>query len=261
MPNPPDGALSSQPLTDVLSKRQFLVIVQEPRALSTGATAASAPAFRAAGHRLFCVMIVHEPSLHPIAIADLRPTQITVGMHEVGQKRERWRKLSQEKGDIYLGRHMIPSVLGPKGRHYIVDNHHLARAMWDEGVKEVLVTVQADLSALPKLSFWRYLDNRALCHPYNAEGHRVYFDQIPTSVSKLIDDPYRSLAGSLRHLGGYAKDMTPFSEFLWADFLRSRIKQRAVEKDFARSLNKALIMAKSDDASYLPGWCGADPIS
>src|SRR5271170_3275308 len=107
-------------------------------------------------------MSPHEPILHPIAIADLRPTQITVGMHEVRQKRERWRKLGAEKGEDFLGKHMIPTVIGPKGRHYLTDNHHLARAMWDEDVSDVLVTVQADLSRLSKVSFWRYLDNRAL---------------------------------------------------------------------------------------------------
>jgi hypothetical protein len=181
-------------------------------------------------------------------------------MHEVGQKRARWRKLSDDSGGAFLGRHMIPSVLGPDGRHYITDNHHLARAMWDEGVKHVLVTVQADLSALTKVSFWRYLDNRALCHPYSADGHRVPFDQIPGSIAKLADDPYRSLAGNLRHLGGYAKDLTPFSEFLWADFLRNRVKRKAIEKDFETALRKALKLAKSDAAAYLPGWCGADPI-
>jgi hypothetical protein len=206
-------------------------------------------------------MNTHEPVLHPVAVASLKPTQITVGMHEVTQKREHWRKLSQEKGADFLGRHMIPSVLGPKGRHYIVDNHHLARAMWDEGVKEVLVTVQADLSALGKVSFWRYLDNRTLCHPYNDLGHRVTFDDIPSSIAKLVDDPYRSLAGNLRHVGGYAKDMTPFSEFLWADFLRGRIKRKAIEKDFALALRKALSLAKSAEAGYLPGWSGAAPIA
>ena len=205
-------------------------------------------------------MAPHEPILHPIAIADLRPTQITVGMHEVRQKRERWRKLSAEKGDSFLGAHMIPTVIGPKGRHYLTDNHHLARAMWDEKVEEVLVTVQADLSRLSKISFWRYLDNRALCHPYNDDGHRVSFEDIPNSVEKLTDDPYRSLAGNLRHVGGYAKDMTPFSEFLWADFFRTRIKRKAIEADFGRSLERALKLAKSEDASFLPGWCGPDPI-
>jgi hypothetical protein len=205
-------------------------------------------------------MSPHEPILHPIAVADLRPTQITVGMHEVRQKQKHWRELSAEKGGDFLGKHMLPTVIGPKGRHYLTDNHHLARAMWDEKVPDVLVTVIADLSRLPKDSFWRYLDNRALCHPYNDEGHRVAFDEIPTSVAKLQDDPYRSLAGNLRHVGGYSKDMTPFSEFLWADFLRGRIKRKAIEDDFQSALKKALKLAKSDDADFLPGWCGVDPI-
>jgi hypothetical protein len=206
-------------------------------------------------------MSTHEPILHPVALADLKPTQITVGMYEVKQKRERWRKLTENKGGDFLGRHMIPTVLGPKGRHYMIDNHHLARAMWDEKVEKVLVTVQADLSALSKISFWRYLDNRALCHPYNDEGHRVDFDGIPGSIDKLVDDPYRSLAGNLRHVGGYSKDLTPFSEFLWADFLRNRVKRKTIDKDFDAALDKALTLAKSQDASYLPGWCGPDPIS
>src|SRR5262245_21376450 len=35
--------------------------------------------------------VVREPRLEPVAILDLRPTQMTVGMREVKAKRERWR--------------------------------------------------------------------------------------------------------------------------------------------------------------------------
>ena len=41
---------------------------------------------------------------------------------------------------------MIPVVLGPKSRHYVVDHHHLARALHEEGVKDVAVTLIANLS-------------------------------------------------------------------------------------------------------------------
>ena len=153
---------------------------------------------------------------------------------------------------------MIPSVLGPKGRHYIIDNHHLARALYEDKVEAVLVTVVADLSALSKISFWRFLDNRNWCHTYDTVGVRVGFDAIPTSIAKLKDDPYRSLAGELRHAGGYAKDMTPFSEFLWADFLRGRIRPRTITDSFDDALARALALAKSKDAAFLPGWCGPD---
>ena len=155
---------------------------------------------------------------------------------------------------------MIPSVLGPKGRHYVIDNHHLARALHDDRVEAVLVTVVADLSTLSKASFWRFLDNRSWCHPYDADGRRTDFDAIPAAIAALKDDPYRSLAGELRHAGGYAKDVAPFSEFLWADFLRSRVKPKTIEADFETAVSRALILAKSRAASFLPGWCGPDPI-
>jgi hypothetical protein len=77
-----------------------------------------------------------EPILQPIPILSLRPTQMTVGMREVKEKRERWRgHQSKKKQAALLGKHMIPVVLGPDGRHYVVDHHHLARALHDEGVK------------------------------------------------------------------------------------------------------------------------------
>jgi hypothetical protein len=78
-------------------------------------------------------------------------------------------------------------------------------------------------------------------------------------VSKLIDDPFRSLAGELRRAGGFAKDTTPFSEFLWADFFRRRINRKLVESDFAHALESALQLAKSKEANSLPGWCGPVP--
>jgi hypothetical protein len=71
-----------------------------------------------------------------------------------------------------------------------------------------------------------------------------------------VDDPFRSLAGELRRSGGFAKDTTPFSEFLWADFLRRRLKRKLLENDFAAALVRALRLAKSGDADFLPGWCG-----
>ena len=201
-------------------------------------------------------MSAREPVLNPVRIRTLKPTQMTLGIREVNEKRREWRERGGEKGAEYLGKHMIPVVLGPKERHYLIDHHHLARALEEEGVKDVLVNVVADLSTLAREEFWVFLDNRAWCHPYDAQGRRRDFDAIPTTVAQMEDDPYRSLAGELRQAGGYAKDATPFSEFIWADFLRRRIKRKAVEKDFDASLKRALALAKADAANYLPGWCG-----
>jgi hypothetical protein len=202
---------------------------------------------------------VRDPVLSTVAIVDLRPTQITVGMREVLFKRKLWRETGTKKGGKFLGKHLIPVVLGPKQQHYVVDHHHLALALYDEGVKEVAITVVSDLSDLERRAFWAVMDNRGWMHPYDDQGRRRHYRDIPKSVTDLVDDPYRSLAGELRRAGGFAKDTTPFSEFLWADFLRRQLKRKAIERDFDRAMERALALAKSSGASYLPGWCGPAP--
>jgi hypothetical protein len=100
------------------------------------------------------------------------------------------------------------------------------------------------------------MDNKRWVYPYDVKGERRHFKDLPKSIKDLKDDPYRSLAGELRRAGGFAKDTTPFSEFLWADFLRRRIERKVVDGHFSKALEKALALARSHDAVYLPGWCG-----
>jgi hypothetical protein len=202
------------------------------------------------------MVAVREPVLKPVGIIDLRPTQITVGMREVDGKRKGWREKKGKKAAEFLGKHMIPVILGPSGRLYIIDHHHLTRALHEEGVKDVLVAVVANLSMVDPKTFWTVLDNRRWMHPFDDKGRRRDYKDIPKSVRDLVDDPFRSLAGELRRAGGFAKDTTPFSEFLWADFLRRRIKRKQVELDFDRALITAMKLAKSQEAIYLPGWGG-----
>ena len=203
--------------------------------------------------------IVREPLLSPVAIAALKPTQMTVGLREVREKRRRWREQGSKKKAAFLGRHMIPVIHGPKDRYYVIDHHHLARALLEEGQKSVLVEVVRDLRMLKGDAFWTFLDHHGWVYPYDAAGKRRSYAQLPKSIADLRDDPYRSLAGELRSAGGFAKDTTPFSEFLWADFLRPRVKRKLIVQDFNRAIKKALALAKSTDANYLPGWCGPLP--
>jgi hypothetical protein len=200
--------------------------------------------------------LVRDPVLTPVPIERLRPTQITVGLREVRDKRRGLRKRPTRKIGRFLGGHMIPVILGPNHRHYIIDHHHLALALLGEGIEQVLVTVIADLSMLEPEQFWIVLDHHSWVHPYDADGRRVSFAKIPKRVDQMKDDPFRSLAGELRRAGGFAKDTTPFSEFLWADFLRRRLDRRDVKEHFAASVRQAMRLAKSQDAHYLPGWCG-----
>jgi len=200
--------------------------------------------------------VVREPRLQVVAIADLRPTQMTVGLREVKTKRDEWRKAEEEKQSAFLGSHMVPVIKGPRDRYYVIDHHHLCRALLEAEQSQVQITVIANLSRLEKDAFWVFMDNRGWLHPYDAEGKRRGWAELPRRIADLADDPYRSLAGALRRAGGYAKDTTPFAEFLWADFLRRRIKPGRVERSFAKALDAAMVLARSGEADFLPGWCG-----
>ena len=194
-----------------------------------------------------------------VPVSDLRPTQMTIGFREVEIKRRQWRDADEAARTRLLRRHVVPAVIGPKHRNYIVDHHHFTKALLDEKAGLVAVYIVADLHHLPKDEFWTFLDNNDWCHAYDAEGRRCGLTEIPKTLSALTDDPFRSLVGELIRAGGCAKCAAPFFEFLWADFLRRRIKAELVETDFGTALVKALELAKSPDAKSLPGWSGAEP--
>lgn len=203
----------------------------------------------------------HDPVLHPTGIADLRPTQMTVGLLEVERKLGDWRAKNLAKKSQTLLTHMIPVVLGPDGARYITDHHHLARALWDDGQKDVFVTVIGDLRKADSTNFWTLMDYHGWTHPYDSKGSRCDYRQLPKTVAGLADDPYRSVAGALRQAGGFAKDSTPFSEFVWADFFRSRLKVKDIKRDYRGAVAHALALAKSAEADYLPGWSGPHDMS
>jgi hypothetical protein len=82
---------------------------------------------------------------------------------------------------------------------------------------------------------------------------------MPGKSTQLKDDPYRSLAGLVRVGGGYAKDETPFSEFLWADFFRPHIGRSQIKSQQNQAVRAAIKLAHSRQARYLPGWiCNED---
>jgi len=184
---------------------------------------------------------------------------MTLGFREVEIKRRLWREANGEARAQLLRRHVVPAVVGPKERYFIIDHHHFTKALLDENAPVVAIYIVADLHDLAKDEFWTFLDNSDWCHAYDADGNRRALKDIPKSLTEPLDDPFRSLVGELIRAGGCAKDPAPFFEFLWADFLRRRIERHLVEKDFGSALVKALDLAKSLDAKSLPGWSGANP--
>ena len=191
-----------------------------------------------------------------VEILALRPTQMTAGFAEVALKRAEWASLAKKERRALLASHWFPAVLGPRGRYYIVDHHHLGLALHEEGVARVNAMVLDDLSYLTPTIFWRVMELNGWVHPFDAGGERRPYTDIPDSIPQLVDDAHRSLAGFLRAAGGFAKDTSPFAEFLWADYLRQHITRGQIRKAMDVALDEALGLARSPMARYLPGWSG-----
>jgi hypothetical protein len=187
----------------------------------------------------------------------LHPTQLTIGYAEVEEKQRQWNALDKKARKDLLARHWFPCILGPGGRHYVIDHHHLGLALIREGEKVIWLMVLKDLSWLEPGQFWRVMEFHQWVHPYDQDGHRCDYDALPSKLTELVDDPYRSLAGQARAAGAFAKDSLPFSEFLWAEFFRAQIQPDALRRNFGAALKKAIKLARTDDARYLPGWAGS----
>ena len=179
-------------------------------------------------------------------------------MIEVREKEADLSSKKRSKLDKYLQKNPEPVVEGPGGAPFITDHHHLARAAADQRIETTYYKVDADYSSLDPDSFWAKMKEQHWVYLYdkNGEGPHDPAD-LPTSVEGLKDDPYRSLAGAVRRNGGFAKVSTPFAEFKWADFFRSRIPIADIEGNFKNAVENASVMATTRGACSLPGYEGA----
>ena len=192
--------------------------------------------------------------LHECDVASLGPTQITVGMIEVHDKRKHLEQLGHHERRDYLAAHAIPAVFGPGGRLYLTDHHHLARALWDAGIASGFFLVEADFTDLHPQAFWVEMDTRRWVHPVDAAGKRHGVDVLPAHVKGLVDDPYRSLAGYVCDAHGYEKTPTAFAEFQWADFFRRRVRIGPGRAGFEVAVRHALELVHTPAARDLPGF-------
>src|ERR1700757_547222 len=146
--------------------------------------------------RLCCAArSVHGPGtpmskLHEVEIHPLRPTQVTVGLIEVHDKRARLEAMKKHEQKAFLLDHPIPAVWGPDGKLYITDHHHLGRAAEEAGIDTGFFAVEEDFSRLPIAQFWPKMSAAHWAHPIDQNGSPCSFDRIPDHLLKLIDDPY-----------------------------------------------------------------------
>jgi hypothetical protein len=190
------------------------------------------------------------------ALKDLHPTQLTVGLIVVQDKKKHLAALGAAEQRSFMKDHPMPAVLGPQGRLYITDHHHLGRAALEAGVSSGFFLIEADLSKCSVEAFWKEMNENQWVHPLDENGVRHFYSTIPTRLDKLVDDIYRSLAGYVRDAGGYDKTPTAFAEFVWADFFRRNIAVETVRADFHTAVQAGISLAQSRWAKHIPGYNG-----
>lgn len=185
----------------------------------------------------------------------------------------------------YLRVRPIPIVVrGDK--FYLVDHHHLVRALYDvEHHKRgknicVYVKVLANASSLEEVYFWKNMHEDNLVYLFDHEGGGPRPPQtLPGHIKDLDFDPYRSLAWIVREQPGYLKNNAPFSEFKWANFFRSRVLltqdilagkhtfdsfafevdehgRLELTDDGKEVIDEVMFLAASEEARGLPGYRG-----
>jgi hypothetical protein len=194
--------------------------------------------------------------LQKAALGGLHPTQLTVGMIVVRDKKKHLAQLNPAQREDFLQAHPMPAVLGPGNTLYITDHHHLGCAAIDCGIDSAFVCVEEDFSDHDTDKFWTAMNKSLWVHPLDANGVRHYYARIPQHLDRLVDDPYRSLAGYVRDAGGYDKTPTAFAEFIWADFLRRNVPIEDLQSDFEAAVQVAVPLAQSQLAKGIPGFKG-----
>src|SRR5665213_2338746 len=139
-------------------------------------------------------------------ILKLRPTQVCFGLEEINNKLKKMKRMKTKGLNKYLKAHIVPLVIGPNKKLYLIDHHHFARACWEIGYKHVLTKVVADFSKVSLRLFWEMMLENKWVYPYDQHGEAVsMMYHLPENVKGLADDPYRSLAWMVREEGGFAK--------------------------------------------------------
>jgi hypothetical protein len=189
-----------------------------------------------------------------IHVDEVLPTQEAVGMIEVREKASKLEALDHDGRKEFLEARPVPAVRAQENKLYMIDHHHLARAVHEIGHNRFFLRIVEDFSAFSAAAFWREMESRQLVYLFNEHGKPIEPADLPKHVAELRDDPYRSLAGEARRAGAFDKDETPFAEFKWADFFRKRLKILPGKEGFEAALAAAIALAKTPAANGLPGY-------
>lgn len=164
---------------------------------------------------------------------NIHPTQFQYGELVVKNKVKKLLQMSKKQLQKYLKKKTIPFVFGPDGRYWIIDRHHTSKALIrvrdilsESGINPNKITIKfemtEDWSHLSMDNFLKKMEEAEYIYP-SIDGKYIDPNQLPNDLDGLTNDPYRSLAWLIRTASAFEKVLKPFLEFIWGDFLRTKM--------------------------------------
>jgi hypothetical protein len=198
-------------------------------------------------------------ALLEVAVAELQPTQLCVGLAEVRSRQVDFSQESAQERRRYLGRKPVPLVRNPEGQLWMVDRHHRLRALVEmEPEARAFGYVVHESSASSRVAVLAELEQRGWLYLYDGRGQGPLAPtDLPTRLSGLQDDPYRSLVWKLKKESLIeAAPLIPFHEFRWGAWLRTRSLPPFTSSQLEPARPAARALVRSAAASALAGWKG-----
>src|SRR5262249_34803825 len=81
-----------------------------------------------------------------VDVKALHPTQLAIGTRAVDRRARDIAEKTPDQRDRLLREKRVPIVVAPGGKLYLVDRHHLVRALMLDGIDRTYATVKANLS-------------------------------------------------------------------------------------------------------------------
>ena len=195
-----------------------------------------------------------------VPIAQLRPTQLCVGLAEVRSRLRDFGAENTRERRSYLGSKPVPLVRSADGSVWMVDRHHRLRALIEiEPGATAFGYVVLELDSPDPQQVLAALHQRGWLYLYDGRGlGPLPPSALPEQLTGLQDDPYRSLVWKLKQEGVLAAaPLIPFHEFRWGAWLRSRPLPPFSSEQLEPALPRARALARSGAAAHLAGWKGS----
>lgn len=166
-----------------------------------------------------------EGKLLEIPIADLKPTQMCVGLAEVQHRRKDFATDSLKERRKYLKGKPVPLVHSPAAGFWMLDRHHRLRGLLEiDPSATAFGYVVLELQEVEADLVLQILQQKGWLYLYNGRGQGPQPPStLPKNLTELEDDPYRSLVWKLKQEGIIeAAPLIPFHEFRWGAWLRRK---------------------------------------